>query len=350
MRDQSPTFTIGLRVFGVVVVLATCWRSYKAAVFYGRLITTAQVSLTSRPPQISPGGSNPLPTQEPYVEEPDIFPNRTLVVVMGNLRGGEKAWNTLYDNVLDVNRADLALMIGKTSTDHKNNTNSLFERAKYLWEIDEYDDWGDALDLINGTGWRDTVPNVLHPWSSILGGVKLREYEGSGAIIFMLRWFLSNEIKKHNLTQRYDRFVVTRSDHFYLCAHNVSKLDPNFLWLPTGEDYSGFTDRHLVVSSKDVLPALDILPDLLAHPRKYERLIRRRWANPEKLIKHRWRELNLKDRVRYFDRVMFTCAVKGDTTRWKPMSNQMAPEGVYLKYTEEYDESHSVCSPSSSSS
>jgi len=39
--------------------------------------------------------------------------NQTLVILMGNLRGGEKAWKTLYRRVLDINNADLALVIGE---------------------------------------------------------------------------------------------------------------------------------------------------------------------------------------------------------------------------------------------
>jgi hypothetical protein len=267
--------------------------------------------------------------------------NSTLVIIMGNLRGGEQTWKTLYEQVLDVNQADLALMIGKANT--TKNSSSLYRRAKYLWEFDEYEDWADALDLINGTAWRETVPRYLNESSSILGGVKLYHYEGSGAVIFMLRWFLSQEIQRQNLTQRYDRFVVTRSDHYYLCEHNLSELDPQYLWLPRGQNFGGVTDRHLVVNAENLLPALDILPALLAHPERYPKLLADRRGNPERMILQRWRDLKLGKRVKRFKRMMFTCAADGDMTRWNSMSDFVVPEGVHLKYQKEYNQSHATC-------
>jgi len=184
---------------------------------------------------------------------------------MGNLRGGEVAWKTLYEQVLDLNSADLALMIGATPPE--NRTSSLYQRAKYLWEFHEYEDWADALDLIEiemhkrnnhhnwtqsqdnddvglnqSSSWRTILPPMLHPQATILGGVRMREFRGSGAVIFMIRWFLSQEIIRHNITVLYDRFVVTRSDHYYLCQHNLSLLDPDYLWLPKGSNHGGVTD------------------------------------------------------------------------------------------------------------
>ena len=37
----------------------------------------------------------------------ETYPNQSLVIIMGNLRGGEKVWESLYKNVLDMNDADL---------------------------------------------------------------------------------------------------------------------------------------------------------------------------------------------------------------------------------------------------
>lgn len=289
--------------------------------------------------------------------------NRTLVIIMGNLRGGETAWRTLYKNVLDVNNADLALMIGKVSiptnsthVDDDNDvhnttaasidnsrTSSMYRRAKYVFEFDEYEDWGDAVDLINGTSWRQRVAPMLYRKSSILGGVKLYRWEGSGAVIFMIRWFLSNTIRQHNLTALYDRFIVTRSDHYYLCPHNLSELEDHYLWLPEGQNNRGVTDRHLVVNKEDLLPALDVLPAVLANPERYRKVLGIVSGNPEKILKQRWQELGLWQRVRRFPRMMFTCAMVGDTTRWKQKSDFLVPEGVHLKYLKEYNASLATC-------
>lgn len=289
---------------------------------------------------------NKAPKEKPILNQlpqPANTTNRTLIIILGNLRGGELAWSTLYDKVLDPNQADLALMIGRVPADRR--TSSLYQRATYLWEFEEYDDWADAMDLINGTGWRGSLAKFLPPESDLLGGVQLPNTtsKGSGAIIFMIRWFLSNAIQRNDLTSRYDRFVLTRSDHYYLCMHDLSLLSQDDLWIPSGEDYDGITDRHLVVSSRDVLDALDILPGLLKNPERYKDCISKKHCNPESLIKMRWESMGLDSRVRRFPRMMFTCATEGDTTRWKKMSSEIVPEGVHLKYKAEYRDSHKNC-------
>jgi hypothetical protein len=208
--------------------------------------------------------------------------NKTLVIVMGNIRGGEKAWKTLYEHVLDVNSADLALMIGETRPQYQNS--SLFGRAAYHWTTPEYDDWGEALDLINGTAWRKTVVPLMHPISSILRGVKMKHFEGSGAVIFMIRGLLSNKIQELNLMEKYDRFIITRSDHYYLCRHDISALSDEYIWTPKGSDWGGITDRHLIASKKYILRALNVLPLLLARPEKYGNILKIRSGNPEMVL------------------------------------------------------------------
>lgn len=272
--------------------------------------------------------------------------NQTLVIVMGNLRGGELAWESMYKNLLDVNSADLALVIGSVvandnGTNTNNNQASLYKRAKYLYEFPEYDDWADAVDLIDGsTGWRETLLKYTNPNHGLLGGVK--GHKGSGAIIFMSRWFVKKAYEENNWGDKYDRFVLTRSDHFYECQHDLSILDQTNLWIPTGEDYGGITDRHLVVSQELFLQAIDIIFTPVRHPTKYVDL---EWDdfNPERLIKQRWVEENLWDSVRRFHRVMFTCAVPGDPTRWMKMSANVTNQGVHLKYPDEYTQARKYC-------
>jgi hypothetical protein len=267
--------------------------------------------------------------------------NKTLVILIGNLRGGEKAWKTLYEHVLDVNSADLALMIGETRPEYQNS--SLFGRAAYHWTTPEFDDWADALDLINGTAWRETVLPLMHPHSTILGGVKMTKFAGSGAVIFMIRWFLSRKLQELKLTEIYDRFIITRSDHYYLCRHDISGLSDEYLWTPKGSDCGGITDRHLIVSKKDVLRALNILPLLLERPEKFIDVLKMRSGNPERMIWKSWKLQFKSGHHRRFERMMFTCGESGDMTRWKELGERVE-EGVRLKYISEYNISHATCS------
>mmetsp|Transcript_37906 Transcript_37906/g.81842 ORF Transcript_37906/g.81842 Transcript_37906/m.81842 type:complete len:197 (+) Transcript_37906:14-604(+) len=111
--------------------------------------------------------------------------NKTLVIAMGELRGGEQAWQTLYENVLNPNMADLALMTTNNWTLYPNNT--LTKRARYVWYYDQYDDWADAVDLVaseggNNAEWRTTHLPKFYDWnmdaywgrnrSILFGGIK----------------------------------------------------------------------------------------------------------------------------------------------------------------------------------
>ncbi|GFH46292.1 hypothetical protein CTEN210_02766 [Chaetoceros tenuissimus] len=147
--------------------------------------------------------------------------NRSLVILTGGLRSGEQAWTSLYKNILDPNSADLALMIEKQSSEPLYPNSTLFERARYTWFFDDYIDWADAIDIINGTRWRTThLPRFKseeNGFTILFGGIE--NLQGSAIIIFMIRWFLLNHIKESDILEKYDTFVVTRTDHFYQCPH-----------------------------------------------------------------------------------------------------------------------------------
>jgi hypothetical protein len=287
----------------------------------------------------------------PNASHADISPasqppsNNSLVIIMGNLRGGEQAWQSLYKNVLDVNSADLALIIGQTNNTSNNlypNT-SLYTRAKYIWTFREYEDWADAIDLINGTEWREThLPYFTKKRTGLLGGVK--GYFGSGAIIFMIRWFLSQHLL-HNpdALNQYERFVITRADHYYQCSHEYTNLDlsNNTMWVPQGEAYGGYTDRHLIVSRSNILDALDIFPTLFQQTDKQLQ----DWiavGTPESILKRVWTSKGF--HVRTTKRVMFTCATQWDKSRWKRAKGDVpGVPGLLKKYESEYNQTQQNC-------
>mmetsp|Transcript_13139 Transcript_13139/g.20040 ORF Transcript_13139/g.20040 Transcript_13139/m.20040 type:complete len:678 (-) Transcript_13139:849-2882(-) len=264
---------------------------------------------------------------------------KILVIIMGNIRGGEKAWQTFYKHMLDVNSADLALVIGKVPEMQRNS--SLFARAKYLYEFPEFQDWGDAVEQEYGSDWKKYIlPYANDKWGTF-GGIGKKQ--GSGAVIFVIRWYVAKFLLENNLIEKYDRFVLTRSDHYYGCDHDLKLLDNEYMWVPKGEDYKyGITDRHLVCNQGQVLNALDIYPPILRNPEKFAS---KNFAdkNPEELIRLRWEQEGLWPWVRRFDRVMFTCAIEGDKTRWTQKSKTTVKEGVFLKYEYEYEETTCVC-------
>lgn len=273
---------------------------------------------------------------EPIAKKADL---KTLVIIMGSIRGGEVTWSTFYRHMLDLNSADLALVIGQVPRERQ--TSSLFQRAKYLYEFPEFHDWGEAVDQINGSHWRPYIlPYANDKWGT-WGGVSGKP--GSGAVIFMMRWYVTKFLAENDLLEQYDRFVLTRSDHFYGCDHDLNLLDNDHIWIPHGEDYKfGITDRHLICNKGQILKALDVYPPIVKYPEKYASP---QFAdlNPEQLLRLRLEQENLWPWIRRFDRVMFTCAVEGDTTRWTNMSPQKVKEGVFLKYEYEYEETTCIC-------
>ncbi|KAL7579963.1 hypothetical protein ACA910_004958 [Epithemia clementina (nom. ined.)] len=277
---------------------------------------------------------------------PDAESNKTLVVLMGNLRGGEKAWETLQNRLLKVNNADLALLIGETRDAYHNS--SLFQRANYVWTIPEYDDWADAIDLISGPSWRNRLLPLIYEKSWVFGGIKGHQYVGSGSIGLMMRWFLSQrlqQLQREGQLDKYSRFVITRSDHFYLCDHDLAHMsnaiESGLIMVPKGEDYGGITDRHLVVGRKTLFQSLNVLPPILEDPKRYAHLFDDTHGNNlESLLAYRWMEEGLI--VQRFDRVMFVCGEDGDMTRTVQLGMQL-PDGLRLKYPKEYVASYMTC-------
>jgi hypothetical protein len=287
---------------------------------------------------------------------------RTLVVVIGNLRGGEDTWLTLVNQLLLPNHADLALVIGDGAN---HSSSSLYNRAKYLYEFPEFPDWADAVDLIpsvnntsnatkssNTTNWRTSILPHVRPsgeWSSFLGGIE--GIGGSGVIHFMARYYVQQLILKHDLLSKYDRFVVTRSDHFYQCRQDLGLLDNRFVWVPTEEDYRGICDRHVVCNSSMVMKVLNVLPSLIQTPELYRPLSQIKEDNPERFLWRAWNATGVAPVVRRFHRTMFTLRqVSVDGTRGQSASYSNLPgdsflnqRGLRVKYAHEYYSAHCTC-------
>ena len=91
----------------------------------------------------------------------------------------------------------------------------------------------------------------------------------SDAFIFMIRHWIRQLIEGSNPVEAYDRFIVTRSGFLHRCNHDVSGIDPHYVWVPEGQDYSGITDRHVVTSARLILCVLNILEPLFSCSTSY---------------------------------------------------------------------------------
>ena len=278
------------------------WHSNSASMLIGNVSVAVLPPLSQRQRRRSA-----LPAVDNDAQE-----NRTLVILLGNVRGGETTWRSLYRNLLDPNHADLALMLGFEAEWNS----SLYRRAKYVWGFPEYQDWGKAIDELFGTSANDTtswreIAKANCNNSSPFSGTDA-DPVGGGVVNNLARWFLRRRLVALNLLEQYDRFVITRTDQYYTCGLDLSALDASKIWVPTGEDWYGICDRFVVCSHQHVLQLLNILEPAVLHPGTYYRFR----GNIETFVKLRWTEEGLFEHVRRFRRSMFTASLESDHMRW----------------------------------
>ena len=248
---------------------------------------------------------------------------KTLVVLLGSARGGEETWTSMYNYLLNPLSADLALLFGRT----KDHSSSLYEKAKYIWELDEYSNWGDYFKKY----CSDQLYAVFkHNAIEGLGG-GVDNFKGSGAIIFAFRHFLKNNFKNELL--KYDRIIITRSDYFYIDFHPILKND--YFYIVEGESYGGVCDRHHIFSKKmidDVLGIVEYLDD----SENYKYLIEKS-LNPERALYEFYKNNGIEKKIKFCKRVKFIVAHNSDKSSWSLVKGYMfGSNSLKIKYQREY--------------
>jgi hypothetical protein len=251
--------------------------------------------------------------------------NKTLIILLGNPRGGEDTWESMYKNLKEPYNADIALCFGYSD----NKTSSLYKTAKYVWELKEYQNWYDYYSN-NFTGnWIKVFNENQHV--GLMGGIN--DNKGSGAIIFAFRHFLLNNYKDILLT--YDRIILTRSDYYYIDTHPI--LDNDNFYILEGEDYYGITDRHHIFNSKDIDNVLGVC-EFMCDEKNHNLILKHKDINPEIMLKIFFDFNGISNKIRRCERVQFTVAEPNDSTRWQ-VANTQLPGHPYLKlkYITEYN-------------
>jgi hypothetical protein len=271
---------------------------------------------------------------------------RVLVVIIAETRAHEFTYQLFKKNVLDALQADLALCVAKNEWEDTNNP--FYQQAKFVWTYDEPKDWGSALDAAQiidhcQGDWR----RLLKLDGILMGGVHDEQgrTKGSGSILLFFRWLLKHQLMSSGVLDMYDRFIVTRSDYIYLTPHYpIHRMDPGMIWIPDGEDYDGedyrgYTDRHIVASRQDVLNVLSVADPILCSPEAlYEEMHRKKQWNLERYIRFAFNRLGLEHRVRRFPYTMYTVRSGDGRTSWS--SGTFSKElGYHIKYRDEYRKS-----------
>jgi hypothetical protein len=186
--------------------------------------------------------------------------------------------------------------------------------------------------------WRE----FLKLKDQFLGGIKdnTEQHQGSGGILIFFRWFLLKNLIDNDLINKYDRFIITRSDFIYQLPHpKVEYMNENYIWIPDDEKYGGYTDRHVVLSKNNIESYLNILNNFVHKSNEYFMKMKNKsdW-NLERLIKFHLKQNNVLHLVKEFPYVMYSVRNINDSTRWS-VGNYSNKLGYYIKYQTEYEKS-----------
>jgi hypothetical protein len=289
---------------------------------------------------------------------------RVLVCLLASTRAYQLTFSNFKRQVLDELSGDLAVAL---LIDEKYDyANPFWQHAKYRWTSPIYSDYGDAFDLAQR--WLCQEYSLPPPdWRLMLqikgiwqGGIRSADpQESASSILPFCRWLLLRGLQQDGILDRYDRFVITRSDFVWLCPHPpLSVLERDAIWLPNGECYGGVNDRHIVLSRADVVNYLNQIDDILLDPiQLYEEMKNHAsWNNEEFLARHKCYEgMNWKpawndeqflahhlsrkgilDKVKLFPYVMYTARPMHDKSpTWSPGRYEPLV-GHYVKYPNEF--------------
>jgi len=189
--------------------------------------------------------------------------------------------------------------------------------------------------------WRE----FLKLKDQFLGGIKDNHHQhpGSAGILIFFRWFLLKNLVDNDLINKYDRFIITRSDFIYQLPHpKVEHMNENCIWIPDCEHYYGYTDRHVVLSKNNIEPYLNILNNFILMSNEYFMKMKIKnisnW-NLEQLIKFNLEQNNVLHLVKEFPYIMYSVRNINGSTRWS-VGDYSDKLGYYIKYPSEYDKSN----------
>jgi hypothetical protein len=268
---------------------------------------------------------------------------RVLVCILASTRAHRLTFASFKRQVLDELSADLALALAIDQ--NYDYGNPFWQHAKYHWTAPDREDYGEAFDLVQrslceqykaaAVDWRSML-RIKGPWQ---GGIQSPEPQPSrSSILPFCRWLLLNGLQQDAILDRYDRFVITRSDFVWLTPHPpLSILDRNSIWLPNREHYGGLPDRHLVVSRTDVVNCLNVIEDLLLDPiTLYEELKGRGELNNEKFLLHHFKRRGILHKVKYFPYVMYAAREVDDGSPTWGRGHYEPTVGHFIKYETEF--------------
>lgn len=285
--------------------------------------------------------------------------SKTLVIILSETRAHELTFDSFKTNVIDVLCADLCLCIGVKSNYDYDNPFYKLAKFRFLHNEDDDPDFVKSVEYsysetqkceyeyFNGDFVKRKHYSEFLNLKSHIGSegdnkcpVKNLNFLTSTYIHVFFLWFLQKNARENDLLQKYDRFVILRSDYVYqLPFPKMRILDDNYVWIPDSEDYGGICDRSVVLSAKHFECYVDILSSFYVKSNRYYEIIEREkeW-NMEKILKMHLEENQLFAMVRRFPYISYAVRNVNGSTRWSEGSFSKEL-GYYIKYITEYDKS-----------
>ncbi len=267
---------------------------------------------------------------------------KTLICILGQTRAQDITWDSFNKYLLKSLDADLALCIAEK----KNKNNHMYKNAKYIWKYKDSDDYTKYFEkaqdklikskkILTKPNWKILL-KVKDFWlARIKGSSRIRS--GTGGLLIYNRWFLLQNIIKENLIKKYDRFVITRSDFIWNIHHpRMSNLNSNYIWIPNEEKYGGYTDRHAILSRKNLYDYLNLIEPILLEPKiLYEKMKSKKNWNLEKYIKFYLDQKGYSKKIRFFPYIMYSVRNNKIKTVFKP-GRYSYKHKYFIKYFKEY--------------
>jgi hypothetical protein len=277
--------------------------------------------------------------------------------------------NPKYERFNSKNALFGRINVNETSSD---NNNIRFYGT--YQDINNFDDFSDDEIIIHKSSledsqWRSKVYGIkksyntdLHHqinmvtykknihWSEFLkikgeflGGIKndQNQHLGNGSKYIFFQWFLLKNIIENNLTDKYDKFIITQCDFVYQLPYpNVSYMDENYIWFPNSEQYGGYTHKHVVLSKKYIKKFLTILNDFVTKSNNYFLQMKNsNFWNLQKLIRLSLEQNNLIYIVKEFPFIMYSISEAKDVPFINYKINSRSEYEKSNYYKEEFEKS-----------
>eukprot|EP00808_Paulinella_micropora_P008222 g35617.t1 len=294
--------------------------------------------------------------------------DNTLVITIGNVRGGLIAWESLRRHVLEPLKADLFVLVGvKKGEENRILDTYLLKLAKWYHFEPEHDDWGVVLDRamkgLNGTG-RETeywtylcnLYNTLARDSEAiwLGGLKRStcvKQRARAASQLAMRFLVLEQLLKTDKNgevylSKYTRFILTRTDYVYLCNFPpLSSLSPDYLWSQDQSLYGGYCDRITVMSQQNIQDVLNWPVALTQDPQKWSESYKKCSVQNFEQAWKCYIDKPLPKKMKFFTHPAVVVQHKSDSSAWGVSKPMVRFNHTYtqIKYMEEYNAATKKC-------